>query len=239
VTERAVINGDRTVLNTFVELTDALVAGGDLSSYLRWLTVRAAELLGVRAVAVLLAGENDVLDVAASSGELADLIGRYEVTFREGPAMDAYRSRTPVECHELSTATARWSRFAPIALDAGLVAAHALPCQRRDEVLGTVAIYDALPASREDNVQLHRAVANAVSLGITAHREPELAVRAEQLQHALHSRIVIEQAKGMLAERANIPIEEAFEILRRYARNNNVKLNDVARKLLTGTLVLP
>jgi ANTAR domain/GAF domain len=235
-----VADGDRIVLNTFVEFTDVLVTGaGDLDSYLRWLTLRAAELLRVRAVTVLLAGEDDVLDVAASSGELADLLGRYEVALLEGPAVDAYRSRTPVECRELSMATARWSRFVPIALNAGLVAAHALPCQRRDEVLGTVAMYRThTPASRVDH-QLCRAVANAVSLGITAHREPELAVRAEQLQHALHSRIVIEQAKGMLAERANISIDQAFHVLRRHARNNNVNLHDVARQLLTGTLLLP
>jgi hypothetical protein len=235
-----VINGDRTALATFVEFTEVLVTGGDLDSYLRWLAIRAAELLEVRAVAVLLVAENDVLDLAASSGELAELIGRYEVSLREGPAMDAYRSRTPVECDELSTTTARWSRFTPIALDAGLVAAHALPCQRRDEVFGTVAMYETrTPNSGFDDLPLYRAVANAVSLGITTHREPELAVRTEQLQHALHSRIVIEQAKGMLAERANISVDHAFQLLRRHARNNNVKLHDVARQLLVGTLLLP
>lgn len=226
---------DRTVLETFVGMTDDIVAGVDVNAYLHRLAVRAAELLDVYAVAVLLDGGRDrVLDVAGSSGAVGDLVARYEVTQSEGPGVDAFRSGAQVECPELSAA--RWPRFAPFAMNRGLAAAHAVPCRGRDDVLGTLAMYATRTGVLTSAVvELSRAMANAVSLGVSAFRERE---RADQLQYALHSRVVIEQAKGMLAERLNIPVGDAFELLRGYSRNHNTKVHDVARDVLGGTLGL-
>lgn len=226
---------DRATAETFIALTEDLVTCVDVDVYLRRLAVRAAELLDVRAVAVLFADEGE-LDLAASSDELGDLVARYEVSMAEGPGIDAFRSGAPVQCSTLFVAEPRWPRFTPVALDAGLVSAHAMPCLRRDDVLGTLTMYATRTGT--PSAELGRAMANAVSLGVTVFRERELAVRAEQLQHALHSRVVIEQAKGMLAERLDMAIPDAFELLRRHARSNNAKLHDVARDVLSGELVL-
>lgn len=226
---------DRTVLETFAGMTADIVAGIDVGAYLHRLAVHAAELLDVYAVAVLIAGGGDrELDVAGSSGELGALVARHELTQNEGPGLDAFRSGAPVECPELSAV--RWPRFAPFAMNAGLAAAHAVPCRGKDDVLGTLAMYATRAgALTSAAVELSRAMANAVSLGVSAFRERE---RADQLQYALHSRIVIEQAKGMLAERLSIPVGDAFELLRGYSRNHNTKLHDVARDVLGGTLAL-
>jgi len=227
--------GDRTLLETFVALTDDLMACADIAAYLRRLAVHAADLLDVRAVAVLFA-DDGVLDLVASSDELGDLVARYEVNMAEGPGVDAFRSGAPVECRTLFVAQPRWPRFAPVALDAGLASAHAMPCRDRQDVLGTLTMYAT--RTGRPSTELGRVMANAVSLGVTVFRERELAVRADQLQHALHSRVVIEQAKGMLAERLDVTIPEAFELLRRHARSHNAKLHAVAREVLSGELVL-
>lgn len=226
---------DRTVLDAFVAVTDDLMGCGDVDAYLRRLATRAAELLDVRAVAVLFA-DDGVLDVAASSGELGDRMARCEVTLDEGPGVEAYRSGEPVECRTLFVAEPRWPKFAPAAMDAGLAAAHAMPCLNRDDVLGTLTMYATRTGA--PSAELGQAMANAVSLGVTVFRERARAVLADQLQHALHSRVVIEQAKGVLAERLDLPIPRAFELLRRYARSHNAKLHDVARDVLTGALVI-
>jgi hypothetical protein len=231
--------GDLAMLKAFLTLTDDLVAGVGVDAYLRGLAVRAAELLDVRAVAVLLVGEDGTLNVAASSDELADQIARHEVTLNEGPGVDSFRSGLPVGCREMSVTQPGWPRFAPVAVGAGVAAAHALPCRRRDDVLGALMMYaTGAGALSLADAELGRALANAVSLAVTTCRERELAVRADQLQHALHSRVVIEQAKGMLAERLGISTNEAFDLLRRHARANNAKIRDVARDVLTGTLAV-
>jgi hypothetical protein len=226
---------ERSLLDAFVAVTDDLVGCTDIGAYLGRVAVRAAQLLDVRAVAVLFARDG-ALDVAASSGELGERIGRCEISLGEGPSAEALRSGAPVECRTLFVAEHRWPRFAPAAMDAGLAAVHAMPCLSRDDVLGALAMY----ASRTGapSLELGRAMASAISLGVTVFRERAQAVLADQLQHALHSRVVIEQAKGMLAERLELPISEAFELLRRHARSNNVKVHDVARNVLDGTLVL-
>jgi hypothetical protein len=225
------------MLETFVAVTDDLVAGVDLDAYLRRLAVHTAELLDVHAVAVLF--DSGVLDVASSSGQLAELVARCEVTLCEGPGVDSFRSGTPVECLELGDAEARWPKFAPAAASAGVAAVHAVPCRSRDDVLGALTMYAtrAGPLSAA-GAQLSRVMANAVSLGVTTGRARELAVRVDQLQHALQSRVIVEQAKGMLAERLDLPPPEAYELLRGHARSHNAKVQDVAGQVLNGTLLL-
>jgi hypothetical protein len=222
------------VLKAFVAVTEDLMACADVDRYLCRLAAHAAELLDVRAVAVMFAGRGDgALNVVASSGELADLVARYEVDLAEGPGVDAFRSGAAVECRTLFVAEPRWPKFAPVAMDAGLASAHAVPCRGGDDVLGTLTMYATRTGA--PSAELGLAIANAVSLGVTVFRERE---RADQLQHALQSRIVIEQAKGMLAARLELTIPEAFELLRRHARSHNAKVHDVAREELCGTLKL-
>jgi hypothetical protein len=233
-------DGDRTVLQTFVAVTDELVSDVDVDAYLRRLAGRAAKLLDVHAVAVLFdGGGSGLLDVASSSGGLGELIAQYEVALCEGPGVDSFRSGAPVECLELRATEPRWPTFARVAVDAGFAAVHAVPCRRSDDVLGALTMYATRTGALSSaGVELSRAMANAVSLGVTTCQVRELAVRADQLQHALHSRVVIEQAKGMLAERLDISVTDAFELLRGHARSHNAKVHDVAKQVLAGPVIL-
>ena len=145
-----------------------------------------------------------------------------------------------MECTDLTAARLRWPRFAPVALDAGVAAAVGLPCLLCDDVVGALTLYMDTPGTMSsDGDELSRGLANTMSLGVTAHRSRELAARAAQLQGALDSRVVIEQAKGMLAERESITVDEAFSLLRSHSRGTGTKLREVAQDVVKGVLRLP
>lgn len=224
---------------SFVELTDILVDETDLAVSGYRLSVLCAELLDVHATGLLAQNADGVLTLVAASERTAELLTRFELAYQQGPGADAFRTGDRVECVDLCAARLRWPRFAPVAKDAGVTGVYGLPCRLRGRVVGALTLYttNADPLSM-DTVELSRGLANTVSLGMTARRGQDLRVRAEQLQGALESRVLIEQAKGVLAERASISIDEAFLVLRRHARKNGAKLRDVARDVLAGDVAL-
>jgi hypothetical protein len=228
------------VREMFVELTDQLVDEVDVPSALDRLVGWCMQLTGVNGAGVVLVTRKGVLDVAAASGESAELLTRFELAYDEGPSVEAFRGGTPVECLDLVAASRRWPRWSHIARDCGVSGAHALPCRRRAVSVGALTLFStdvgALPG---DSADIGRALANVASLGVTAQRGRELEVVADQLQGALDSRVAIEQAKGVLAERTGSTVDQAFTVLRRHARVNGLKLNDVARAVVAGELMVP
>jgi GAF domain-containing protein len=148
---------------------------------------------------------------------------------------------TAVTCPDLATAGDRWPAFAPAALAAGFTAVHAMPMRLREQAVGAFNLFSAVPGSLEDEtIELAQALADVATIGILHERAVRRQeVVAEQLQVALNSRIVIEQAKGILAERHQVSIDDGFTTLRRYARVNNLKLAEVAGAVATGELSIP
>jgi hypothetical protein len=228
------------VREMFVELTDLLVDEVDVPSYLARLADRCMQLTGVNGAGVVLVTGKGVLDVAAASGESAELLTRFELAYDEGPSLEAFRGGAPVECLDPDAAAHRWPRWSHIARDCGVGGVYALPCRRRAASVGALTFFStvtgALPV---DSVEIGQALANVASLGVTAQRGRELEVVADQLQGALDSRVAIEQAKGVLAERAGTSVDEAFVVLRRHARVNGLLLSEVARAVVAGELMLP
>jgi hypothetical protein len=223
-----------------VALTEILVEGLDLPAQRNLLTAKCAELLDVRAAALLGLDIDGAQVLEAASEETAELLTRFELAYDQGPGVDALRTGRCVECVDLGSATLRWPRFAPLALEAGVAAAFGLPCRLRDEVVGAMTLYMGMPGPLPERSEtLRNGLVNAVTLGVSAYRGREMAVRAEQLQSALDSRVAIEQAKGMLAEREKITVDEAFTVLRNYARKNGIKLHQVARDVVKGVLTVP
>jgi hypothetical protein len=230
----------RAVGRTIVELTDVFVGGADLPAGARRGAVLCAELLGVQAAGILTCDEQGEPVPLGASEERAELLAQFEVACEQGPGVDAVRTGERVECVDLSAAGLRWPRFAPAAVEAGVAAAYGLPCRLRDQTVGALTLYlTSTGALSADTVELGRGLANTVSLGVTAHRGHELRIRAEQLQGALQTRVVIEQAKGALAERSNISVDEAFKVMRGYARNTGSKIRDVCQDVLSGKLTFP
>lgn len=230
----------RTVGRTFVALSDLLVDGIDLPEQRNQLTELCVEMLDVQSAGLLARNADGELSLVSASTESAELLIRYELTLGQGPGVDAFRTGERVECVDLTTAALRWPQFAPVAHDVGIAAAYGLPCRLRDQVVGALTLYvTAVGPLSSDRIELARGLANTVSLGMSAHQGRELAIRAEQLQGALHSRVAIEQAKGALAERSNITVDEAFTILRAHARRTGRKMRDVAHEVVSGELTLP
>ena len=222
----------------FVELADTLVNDFDVVEFMTMLAHRVVELLGAREAGVVLADERGVLRSVASSHESAHLLDLFELQNEEGPCLDCYRTGEPVLNHLLAAPDDRWPNFAAEARRLGFTAVHALPMRLRGEVIGAVNIFASNAAAlTQSEVEVGQALADVATVGLLQERGlREARLLNEQLQGALNSRIAIEQAKGMLAERRGIEMDAAFDALLAYARNTNQKLSAVAQSLLTGTL---
>jgi len=162
----------------------------------------------------------------------------FELQSQEGPCLDCYRTGQPVVNQDLATVNGRWPRFAAEALAAGFHSVHALPMRLRGAVIGALNLFHIEPGEmRQADVAAAQAMADVATIGVLQHRAAlEAQVLNEQLNHALNSRIVIEQAKGIIAERESLNMEQAFSTLRNHARYHNRRLVDVAGDVIGGTL---
>jgi GAF domain-containing protein len=221
---------------TFVELTDTMVADFDIIDFLHVLTSRSVELLNVSAAGLLLADPRGELRVVAASSEAARLLELFQLQSDQGPCLDCFRSGRPVSATDLS-ADKRWPEFADAAGQAGFSAVQALPMRLRDQVVGALNLFrSTVGAFDADTVQVGQALADVATISLLHERNMRRRdTLNEQLQTALNSRVVIEQAKGKLAERLGIDVNQAFTLLRDQARNRNQRLSDLARAFVDGT----
>jgi GAF domain-containing protein len=229
--------GRRDLGTTLVELADTLVKDFDVVDFLHTLTQRCVELVDVDAAGLALADHSGMLRVVAASDEQARLLELFEVQNEEGPCLDAYRTGHIVVEEHLDTSE-RWRRFKKEALADGFFSVHAVPMRLREDVIGALNLFRLKPGRLVDEeAAICRALAGVATIGLLQERAVrEARVLAEQLQAALNSRIVIEQAKGVLAEQAHVEMDVAFELLRGFARTNNRRLADVARDLLEARI---
>ena len=231
---------EHLLTRTLVQLADTLVDDFDVVELLTLLANRCVEVVGASAAGLMLAAPEGDLRVMASSSEAMRLLELFEVQAQEGPCLDCYRTGEPVSSPDLAVAGGPWPRFAPVALGAGFRSAHAFPLRLRGEVIGALNTFQVTTGSLSPaGAVAARALADVATIAILQHRATLHAhVINDQLSHALNSRIVIEQAKGMLAERTGIDVAEAFSRLRDHARNHNLRLVDVARGVIEGTLAV-
>ena len=217
--------------DTFVDLADTMVDDFDVIDFLHMLTDRSVQLLSVSAAGVVLADPRGELRVAAASSEAAGLIELFQIQNDQGPCLDCFRTGQAVTATNLHGAVQRWPRFAAAAARAGFGAVNALPMRLRDQVIGALNLFSGgAPALGPADLRIGQALADVATIGLLQERNVRRAeTLAEQLQAALNSRVVIEQAKGKLAERTGLGMQEAFTLLRQHARNSNQRLTDVAR----------
>jgi transcriptional regulator with GAF, ATPase, and Fis domain len=224
--------------HAFVRLADTLVNDFDVVDLLSGLVGSCVELLDVAAAGLVLADGRGQLRVMASSSEQTRLLELFELQNDEGPCLDCYRTGQPVVEVEMSAQDARWPHFAPEARARGYEACYAVPMRLRHETIGALNLFCApgVSISRAD-LDVGQAFADVATIAVLhqrALRRKEQLV--EQLQTALNSRVSIEQAKGVIAERERVDMDQAFSRLRAYARNNNRKLSDIAVDVVTGQL---
>jgi transcriptional regulator with GAF, ATPase, and Fis domain len=220
--------------DTFVDLADTLVADFDVVDFLHLLADRSVALLGAAAAGVVLADPRGELRVAAASSEAAGLMELFQVQNDQGPCLDCFRTGQPVTAADLAGPGQPWPRFAAAATQAGFRAVEALPMRLRDEVIGALNLFRAAPGPLDpSDLRVGQALADIATIGLLQERNVRRSeTAAEQLQAALNSRVIIEQAKGKLAERLATDTDHAFALLREYARNTNQRLTDVARNFV-------
>ncbi|MFH8410190.1 ANTAR domain-containing protein [Streptomyces sp. NPDC018019] len=218
-------------------LTDAPARGLDLPQVAKELAGHIARLPGAEAVTVLVRGPGGTLVSAAASGPHTERLEQAQAEAGQGPCRDAVSSGEALVNIDLAQlpVRARWPRIAPQALAAGLTAATAVPLRHHGGALGAVGIFHRYGALAREQVRAAEVLARAAAQG-WAQVEALRAVRkhADHLNEALQSRIVIEQAKGIVSERLECQVDEAFESMRRYARSRSMKLRLLAHTIVWG-----
>lgn len=222
------------VLDAVVSLVDNLLDDFDVVELLTELTERCADLLDIAAAGFLLADPLNQLRLLAATSEQARELELFQIQADEGPCVDCYGTGQQVSVADIHTAAARWPRFVPAALDAGFASVHAVPMRAAGIVLGALGLFGTRPGVLNDADRLvAQTLAHIACVAILQVHAPTPSIVMPQLQNLLTSRVVIEQAKGFLRESLGVSVEEAFRVLRSYARVHNEHLTDVARRLIT------
>ena len=231
------VTRERQLAVTFIQLADTLVSDYDLLSFLDLLVDRSMAVVDAAAGGVLLSDGNGKLKPLVSSDETTRTLELFELQSDEGPCIDSYRGNQRVAENDLAR-SARWPRFRKVALESGYRSVLAIPMRLRGDVIGALNLFGDRPGPVErTDVDAAQAFADIATIGIPQQRAVSDARQLTgQLQTALHSRIVLEQAKGIVAERAQMDIGDAFQVLRWYARNHNRYLRDVAADVVNGVL---
>jgi hypothetical protein len=229
-----VVSSER-LADVFVEFADTLIDDYDVIEFLLMVTNRTAELIGASDVGLLLADQRGRLQFMAASNEDVKRLELFQLQVNEGPCRDAFQTGEPVVNADLQEAADRWPHFAPHATAEGYRCAHAFPLRLRDDVIGAIGVFG--PDVRRltaAEVHIAQALGHVATIGLLQERAIRRAeVLAEQLQSALNSRIVIEQAKGAIAQFRDVSVDDAFVLLRDHARRTKKRLGDVAHAALT------
>jgi transcriptional regulator with GAF, ATPase, and Fis domain len=212
--------------DVFVDMADSLVDDYDVADLMDRLVTACVELFDIAAAGLLLIDQRGGLQVVASSSEQARVLELFQLQSDEGPCLDCIRAGQAVTIGGLDDQRQRWPRFVGAAASSGFHSVHAVPLRLRAEVIGGLNLFGSDDRTLTVHEQkLAQALADVATIGILQQRSTHrAALLAEQLQNALNSRIVIEQAKGMLAQSGGVDMETAYRALRRYARDNNFKL---------------
>ncbi len=229
---------EQLLATTFVDLADTLVADFDVIDFLHTLATRSVELLDADAAGIMLADHHGGLHVMASSAEEARLLELYELQNNEGPCLDCFRSGHPVGREDLPAMRSSWPTFTEQLQRVGFRSVQAVPMRLRDETIGALNLFRTEPGwLSETDLSIGQAMADVATVGLIQERTIAVSeLLATQLQTALNSRIQLEQAKGVLAQRTGLPMAQAFTLMRDYARSRGQRLGDVAAHIIDGSI---
>ena len=222
------------LVEALVTLADTLVGGYDLVELMHYLVDVSVELLDAAAAGLVLADGDGQLEVLASTSERTELLEVLQIRTGRGPCHDCYTTGEAQSIHDVAAEAVRWPQFAPLALEQGFRSVHAVPMRHRDRTIGALNLFRNEPGElAEADRRAAQALADVATIGILHQRAArETTELNEQLEFALASRVVIEQAKGILAQYGGLTMDEAFNHLRRYARGHRLALTGIAHELV-------
>ncbi len=221
------------VLAAVVSLVDSLLDDFDVVDLLTDLTQRCAELLDIAAAGFLLADPLEQLRLLAATSEQAREIELFQLQADEGPCMDCYATGQPVSVADVRAKTDRWPQFAIAAHDAGFASVHAVPMRAAGAVLGALGLFGSRPGTLTDaDLIVAQTLTHIACVALVQQHPVTPSVVLPRLRSALANRVTIEQAKGFLHERLDVEVDQAFAILRTYARRRKEHLTGVAHRLL-------
>jgi GAF domain-containing protein len=236
-----VVSNPETLLDSLERFAAALTSGYGIGDVLHNLTFEMAEVLDLSGAGVTLVHDGKQRFVTAAVEAIANL-ERAQEHWQKGPCIDAVASASPVAVPDIAAGDAgkRWPDYTVAAKTAGIQAVAGIPMLAEGKPIGAVNLYDSQPRnwSAEDLrvAAIFASIATAYLAHASATRQQQRT--AEQLQEALNTRLIIEQAKGVLATKRETTVDDAFETLRKYARNHNARIHDVAHAVVNGDLLL-
>ncbi len=221
----------------FVQLADTLVTEFDMTDFLHTLTDSTVEVMGVQGSGLMLADQRGNLQVGASTGDV-EALEQFEVDQQEGPCIQCFNTGLPVINIDVVQAARRWPGFTEAAAAAGYASVHAFPLRLRDDVIGAVKLYCSDPRTLDETeLSIAQALADVATIGLLQQRIiRDKTVLTEQLQTALNTRVLIEQAKGIVAERAGLSMVDAFHAIRNHARGHRLSVRAAATSVIDGTI---
>jgi GAF domain-containing protein len=231
---------EAVIVDAFATLADSLVAGFDVIELLQTLVETCRRVLDVEEAGILLADDLGDLEVVASTSEASTLVETMQLDARSGPCWTCFTTAEPVLLPDVDVDAGRWPEFVVVAREQGFRSVHAVPLRLRGTVIGTLNLLGSVVGVLgERDVRVAQALADVATIGILQERAlRESSLVQQQLQGALDTRVVIEQAKGVVAHVRGVSTDEAFVLIRRHARDNRLKLADVAQQLVARELTL-
>ncbi len=222
------------LIEALVTLADSQVVGYDLADSMGYLVDVCTELLDATAVGLVLADGRGGLEVVATSGEQAELLELVQLRTGNGPCWDCVSTGAVQSVSDVTAWAERWPQFARLALDQGIRSVHVVPLRLREKRIGALSTFRAQPGLlNEADCRVVQALADVATIGVLQQRSSdEFVVVKDQLERALSSRVVIEQAKGLLSQFGGVDMEEAFAEMRSYARRHRVALTELAQALV-------
>ncbi len=232
---------ERRLVDAFLAATGRVVGDYDVVEMLQTLVDDVAGIFAVDAVGILLADPQRRLEVAASTSEASAFLGLLQLEAGEGPCIESYETGRTVSVADRQEMRRRWTHFAEESERAGFASVHSIPLRSHTAVLGSMNLFRRAPGRLDDqDATAARALTDVASISILQQRSADQAARTrDQLQRALDSRIVIEQAKGFLAHTHQVDPDEAFTMLRGHARSAGLPLREVALAVVERRLAIP
>jgi GAF domain-containing protein len=225
---------------TLVEIADSLVDDFDVIDVLTVLSDRCVEALDVDAAGVMLASPSGDLQFVASSSESMRVLELFQIQVNEGPCVDCFKDGNAIVNHALAEGDGRWPRFTPRALAQGFRSVHCVPLRLRGRSVGALNLFNSEEGPMDSgDVVVAQGLADVATIAILQHRSMlDAKILNDQLSNALNSRIIIEQAKGMVSQAMTCGMDQAFSTLRTFARSHNLRLTDVATSVVQGDIKL-